>query len=55
MYDFGTGTGIMADKLKIRGLRRLEGGDASEQFVKTTQQKGLYQDIEVRWFGMGVK
>ena len=54
MYDVGAGTGIMAEKLKTRGFRRLEGGDASEQFVKTAQQKGLYQDIEIRWFGMGV-
>ena len=54
MYDVGAGTGIVAQKLRTRGFCQLEGGDSSEQFVKAAQQKGLYQDIEVRWFGMGV-
>ena len=54
MYDVGAGTGLMAEKLQSRGYNRIDGGDASEKFVQAAKNKGLYEEIEVRWYGMGV-
>ena len=45
----------MGKLLNAEGYTNIEGADASQTFVDTSNASGWYTSCHVRWFGMGVE
>ena len=51
IYDVGCGTGLMGKLLREKGFEKIDGMDASEQFVSEALRRGYYRSCECFYLG----
>ena len=53
IMDFGCGTGIVGYLIKDHGYTNIYGLDASDNFIKIINEKGIYKGGEALFLGQG--